>query len=118
MIERITSARAQGLDKGDIVVSPFTAPAFAPLRISAVIRSPTGERMFVKIARVAGVSQRPDGWALATNFWFPPQGFTFDRSRWCWERSGALWKRPTLSELGLERGDDGFRVEAPDGSGE
>lgn len=108
MLTRITPELAAKLQPKDHVVSPFSAPPFAPLAITEVTRSPTGERVFLRLSRIRGVSQIPDGWSLATSFWLPPEGYKFNRMNWRWESGGMGWKPPTLAELGMERDSDGF----------
>lgn len=112
MLTRVTNERAAKLQKGDHVVSPFSSPPFAPLAVTQTTRSPTGERVFLRLGRIKGVSQIPDGWALATNFWLPPEGHKFNRMTWKWESPGGHWKPPTLAELGITRDADGFLTEA------
>ena len=108
MLIKITNERAARLGKGDHVVSPFSSPPFAPLAVTQATTSPTGERVFLRLARIKGVSQIPDGWALATSFWLPPEGCKFNRLTWMWESNGTAWAVPTLAELGITRDADMF----------
>lgn len=112
MLPRITNEQAAKLQKGDHVVSPFSSPPFAPLAVTQTTRSPTGERVFLRLGRIKGVSQIPDGWAPATSFWLPPEGYRFNRLHWVWESNGVRWLPPTLADLGITRDADGFMTEA------
>lgn len=116
ILERVTNEQAATIGQGDYVVSPYSAQPFMPLRVSEVQSSPTG-RVMLLIHSIAGVSQMTGGWSPATAFWFPPAGYKWNRAMLQWEQRTGVgtegektekWPRPTLADLGITRGEEGF----------
>lgn len=108
ILEPVTNERAATMQKGDTVVSPFSVTPYMPLRVSEVQSSPTG-RVMVRIGTLVGTAQLSGSWSPATAFWFPPAGCKWSPRRAQWmSADGVVWVRPTLADLGIARGEDGF----------
>ena len=106
VLERLTSERAQRLEAGDTLVSPYSSWPFAPLRITEIQTSPTGRTM----VRTRAVAGKAGPWTLATNYWLPPQGYKWSQARHQWERTDTdgnhvRWQRPTMAELDAKETD-------------